>query len=336
MWADASLWNDNHGLSKNNFSKFEFESGGKLETDSFEGFDQTVVGALSFGQNRLNCTESVLISPYFRSEAKKLRDQVWAQLEEEGLVRNSSWVGKPRAGRQKRDGYGKTETKVVVRCKTSYTGLFSFLAIPLLMGDIMIEFMNMIDINVNIMITTAATTTATTAAPNNNNNNNNNGGAGGGGSGSGSGNNNNNNNPRSLFGKSDWLGSRLGLGLPHRHKRGGLTSTGWQGLAEIRSRLEVLMREYLSKTSSKQLTQEVSSSQGTKAEALLSGDWTDSAMREATTPGPFAGVAGWKEMDGGSWLPGGTISSSQLMEAFHDIQRLRVEAGPGYALPILI
>ena len=87
-----------------------------------------------------------------------------------------------------------------MRCKTSYTGLFSFLAIPLLMGDIMIEFMNMIDINgqlvlppqltimalsVNIMITTAATTTATTAAPNNNNNNNNNGGAGGGGSGSG-------------------------------------------------------------------------------------------------------------------------------------------------------
>ena len=128
MWADASLWNDNHGLSKNNFSKFEFESGGKLETDSFEDFDQTVVGALSFGQNRLNCTESVLISPYFRSEAKKLRDQarpdifsyggelspwqVVAQLEEEGLVRNSSWVGKLRAGRQKRDGYGKTETKV--------------------------------------------------------------------------------------------------------------------------------------------------------------------------------------------------------------------------------
>ena len=133
MWADASLWNDNHGLSKNNFSKFEFESRGKLETDSFE--DQTVVGAWSFGQNRLNCTESVLISPYFRSEAKKLRDQarpdifsyggelspwqVWAQLEEEGLVRNSSLVGKPRAGRQKRDGYGKTETKVslsTLRC----------------------------------------------------------------------------------------------------------------------------------------------------------------------------------------------------------------------------
>ena len=37
-----------------------------------------------------------------------------AQLEEEGLVRNSSWVGKPRGGRQKRDGYGKTETKVQI------------------------------------------------------------------------------------------------------------------------------------------------------------------------------------------------------------------------------
>ena len=80
MWADASLWNDNHGLSKNNFSKFEFESGGKLETDSFEDFDQAVVGALSFGQNRLNCTESVLISPYFRSEAKKLRDQARSKI----------------------------------------------------------------------------------------------------------------------------------------------------------------------------------------------------------------------------------------------------------------
>ena len=65
-----------------------------------------------------------------------------------------------RGGRVRRGGYGKKETKVnltyplsctipkvVVRCKTSYTGLFSFLAIPLLMGDIMIEFMNMIDIN---------------------------------------------------------------------------------------------------------------------------------------------------------------------------------------------
>ena len=112
---------------------------------------------------------------------------------------------------------------MVVRCKTSYTGLFSFLAIPLLMGDIMIEFMNMIDINgridknlfgdphiyviyssVEIMITTVTTTTATTMATEpNNNNNNNNGGEGGGGEG-GEGNNNNNMNSRSLFGNSRW------------------------------------------------------------------------------------------------------------------------------------
>ena len=31
-----------------------------------------------------------------------------------------------------------------------------------------------------------------------------------------------------------------------------------------------------------------------------------------------------------------TFVGSQLMEAFHDIQRLRIEAGPGYALPILM
>ena len=137
--------------------------------------------------------------------------------------------------------------QVVVRCKTSYTGLFSFLAIPLLMGDIMITFMSMIDINgelgtsvfsnllcsVNIMITTAATTTVTTAAPNNNNNNNNNGG--GSGSASGTGNNNNNNNPRSLY-SSEWDLGRLGnlgsLGPPQRAKRG----DGWQALQQVKAR----------------------------------------------------------------------------------------------------
>ena len=64
--------------------------------------------------------------------------------------------------------------QVVVRCKSSYTGLFSFLAIPLLMGDVMITFMQMIDINIDITITTAATEATTTVEPNNNNNNNNN------------------------------------------------------------------------------------------------------------------------------------------------------------------
>ena len=133
------------------------------------------------------------------------------------------------------------------------------------------------------------------------------------------------------------------------------------------------MREYLRK---------ITTSQDKKDEMLLSGDWTDSALREATvkseqkrsfpattvkflqTSGPFSGVAGWREMQGGAGLSRGTISArftqiyhllfcfsitrsssllidcilvfSQLMEAFHDIQRLRIEAGPGYALPILM
>ena len=70
MWADGSLRNGSaidltdYGSANNlfhdiNFDKFEFESGeiGQMVDD------------------RLNCTESVLLSPYFRSEAKKLRDQ---------------------------------------------------------------------------------------------------------------------------------------------------------------------------------------------------------------------------------------------------------------------
>ena len=72
MWADGSLRNESridvalnygdNGLNKNNFSsKFEFDSGGELKDQMFG--------------NRLNCTESVLLSPYFQSEAKKLRDQ---------------------------------------------------------------------------------------------------------------------------------------------------------------------------------------------------------------------------------------------------------------------
>ena len=74
------------------------------------------------------------------------------------------------------------------------SGLFSFLAIPLLMGNVMINIMNMI--NINVMITATGTATGTGGGNNNNNNNNNGGtGTGGGtGGGTGTGNNNNNNN----------------------------------------------------------------------------------------------------------------------------------------------
>merc|ERR1712062_306728 len=87
----------------------------------------------------------------------------------------------------KRDDHYKME------CHQSGTGMFSFFAVPILMGDIMIDFMNMIDVMVDVMVTA---TGEEGAGGNNNNNNNNNGegGGDGGGDASGSGNNNNNNN----------------------------------------------------------------------------------------------------------------------------------------------
>ena len=80
MWADDSLRIES--LNKTNVGNFEFEKGVNLEAPSFEprDFGQMVVGSSSFDQNRLNCTESVLISPYFRSEAKKLRDQARSKI----------------------------------------------------------------------------------------------------------------------------------------------------------------------------------------------------------------------------------------------------------------
>ena len=46
-------------------------------------------------------------------------------------------------------------------------------------------------------------------------------------------------------------------------------------------RVEVLMREYLYKSSSNQLFSKISNNKS-QDEMLLSGDWTDSALREAT------------------------------------------------------
>ena len=76
------------------------------------------------------------------------------------------------------DGYGHDDDNIVVRCKHGYTGLFSFLAIPLLMGNVMINIMSMINVNVMIMATATGTGTGTGGGNNNNNNNNNNGGTG--------------------------------------------------------------------------------------------------------------------------------------------------------------
>ena len=68
----------------------------------------------------------------------------------------------------KRDGYDDhDDDNIVVRCKHGYTGLFSFLAIPLLMGNIMIQIMSMINVNVMIMATATGTGTGTGGGNNN-------------------------------------------------------------------------------------------------------------------------------------------------------------------------
>ncbi len=72
-----------------------------------------------------------------------------------------------------------------VKCHQSYTGMFSFFAIPILLGDITLDFMSMVNIMVDVMVT--ATNTNTMTGNNNNNNNNNNNGGSGGGSGTGTG-----------------------------------------------------------------------------------------------------------------------------------------------------
>ena len=105
-------------------------------------------------------------SPYWDQIERAARQK----LGEIKKIKEGSSGGRER-GRERRDSYGHDDhdTQVVVRCKHGYTGrlsqisqsqdtpwecnsgLFSFLAIPLLMGNIMINIMNMIDVNVNIM-----------------------------------------------------------------------------------------------------------------------------------------------------------------------------------------
>ena len=103
-------------------------------------------------------------------------------------------------GYRSRRDYNDPHEEYEIVCKTSNTGLYSFLAVPLLLSDIMLDFMAMIDVNVNVMVDIDANATNTGSGNNNNNNNNNNNGGdsvdGGDSStdSTSSGNNNNNNN----------------------------------------------------------------------------------------------------------------------------------------------
>ena len=57
------------GTSENNFGKYDFELEAIPNTK-----DSDFVQMLE-EENRLNCTQSILLTPYFRKEAKKIRDQ---------------------------------------------------------------------------------------------------------------------------------------------------------------------------------------------------------------------------------------------------------------------
>ena len=56
--------------------------------------------------------------------------------------------------------------------KTVIIGLFSFFAVPLLLGDITLDFMNMIDVMVDVMVMATGAEGEEGAGGNNNNNNN--------------------------------------------------------------------------------------------------------------------------------------------------------------------
>ena len=78
------------------------------------------------------------------------------------------------------------------------SGMFSFFAVPILLGDITIDFMQMIDVMVDVMV---MVTGEEGEGDGNNNNNNNNNGEGAEGMCESEGNNNNcnNNNNRSVL-----------------------------------------------------------------------------------------------------------------------------------------
>ena len=61
------------GTSENNFGKYDFELKAIPNTKHSDFFQMLEE------EDRLNCTQSILLSPYFRKEAKKIRDQATNQ-----------------------------------------------------------------------------------------------------------------------------------------------------------------------------------------------------------------------------------------------------------------
>ena len=228
--------------------------------------------ATQVDNNYDSCNQSLVLSKEFHAKAA-------IQLEKIKLQFRPGQAGtEHRVERVKRDGYGNTKT--VVRCKNSYTGLFSFLAVPLLLGDIMLDFMSMIDIM--IMIMTPEEEPPEPEEPgepsgnnNNNNNNNNNGGEGGGEGGEG-GEGGNNNNNMNMNGRS--------LEPPYRRWR----RESWEDIYQNVS------SDFISEKMPSFLTSYLTPTPGSGVAKLpRSGDWTDSADFTQDIRGPFSGVLGW-------------------------------------------
>ena len=61
------------GTSENNFGKYDFE------LEAVPNIEVSDFVQMLEEENRLNCTQSILLTPYFRKEAKKIRDQATNQ-----------------------------------------------------------------------------------------------------------------------------------------------------------------------------------------------------------------------------------------------------------------
>ena len=57
------------GTSENNFGKYDFE------LEAVPNIEVSDFVQMLEEENRMNCTQSILLTPYFRKEAKKIRDQ---------------------------------------------------------------------------------------------------------------------------------------------------------------------------------------------------------------------------------------------------------------------
>ena len=225
--------------------------------------------------NEDNCNESLFGTNEFREKAFRKLENIKFQFNITNKVEKKN---PDKSVRTKRDGYDNVKT--VVRCKNSYTGLFSFLAVPLLMGDIMLDFMSMIDIM--IMIMTPEAEPAEPAEPgeptgNNNNNNNNNGGEAGEPAEPGEGGNNNNN-----------MNARAFINSRSRRR---WTRESWEEIYQnvsaefVMEKMPSFLDNYLDPKSEKQQNKLPSS-----------GDWTDGADYIQDIRGPFSGVLGWNNV----------------------------------------